>query len=98
MAKGKDNILTRNEREALVISYKQFANSDEVPEFMDLHAPNGEWVARLCLDKIKEYPLNSEGVHISTDKYGVYVEYRYLKKGYVYWYDRNYYKRLEREV
>lgn len=77
-------LLTRDEREALCIAYKQFVNLDEVPEYMDLHSTSGHYLGSLRWLTTKDYTLKGEGIKIEPFREEMLVEFRDGEKGYVY--------------
>lgn len=58
----KTKILDRNEREALCVAYKQFANLDELPDTMDLYSTSGHYLGQLKYLTTKVFPLKRDGI------------------------------------
>lgn len=77
-------LLTKDEREALCVAYKQFVNSDEVPEYMDLYSTSGHKLGKLRWLTTKAYSLKGEGIKVEPFREELLVEFRDGESGYVY--------------
>lgn len=81
-------LLTKDEREAMVVAYKQFVNAGEIPETMVLHATNGFYVGTLIHTGINEYTTKGEGVKVEIKWGDMVVEFRQAYTGYTYIFSR----------
>ena len=82
------HILDKNEREALCIAYKQFANLDELPDKMDLYSTSGHYLGKLTYLTTKVFPLKREGILFSTTGNTLTVEFCQGTKRFEYNFER----------
>lgn len=84
----KTKILDRNEREALCVAYKQFANLAEIPDKMDLYSTSGHYLGKLTYLTTKEYPLKRDGILFNASAKRLTIEFCSGKNHYEYEFER----------